>query len=203
MKRLILAFVCFGLISVFAQNPLEKISAKLQLKMQTDSQSERFLVWVYFTDKGTDLDGYYLNPESVVSKKSLDRRAKVLSQSNLIDFADLPVNQNYLNILIQSGFELKQKSKWFNAVSGYANEIEVNQIALNSFVSSIDVVGTFAKNVNDIEFNSSQTGFDNSLQPEEINTIIPAIKLHFIFFHSTTLLFVVKRNICIEPIQSY
>ncbi len=35
MKKLILAFVCFGLISVFAQNPLEKISPKLQLKMQS------------------------------------------------------------------------------------------------------------------------------------------------------------------------
>ena len=30
MKRIIIAFLCFGFISVFAQNPLEKISPKLQ-----------------------------------------------------------------------------------------------------------------------------------------------------------------------------
>ena len=110
MKRLILAFVCFGLVSVFGQNPLEKISPKLQLKMHNDSQSDKILIWIYFTDKGNDLDGYYLNPESVVSQKSLDRRAKILSQSKLIDFTDLPVNQIYINVLLQNGFELKQKS---------------------------------------------------------------------------------------------
>ena len=170
MKRLILAFVCIGLTSVFAQNPLEKISPKLQMKIQSDLQSDNYLVWIYFTDKGNNTESYLSDPLSVVSQKSLDRRAKVLSQSKLIDFTDLPVNQIYINVLLQNGFELKQKSKWFNAVSGYASESEINQIVLNSFVSSVDVVGTFAKKVDDIEFNSSQTGFDNPLQPEGVHT---------------------------------
>jgi len=113
MKKLILAFLCFVLITSYAQNSLEKISPKLQLKMQTNPQSESYLVWIYFTDKGNDLDGYFLNPQTVVSQKSLDRRAKVLSQSSLIDFSDLPVNQNYINVLIQNGFELNQLSNWF------------------------------------------------------------------------------------------
>jgi serine protease AprX len=170
MKRLIFALVCFGLINVFGQNPLEKISPKLQLKMHNDSQSDKILIWIYFTDKGNDLDGYYLDPESVVSRKSLDRRTKVLSQTNLIDFADLPVNQNYINALIQNGFQLKQKSRWFNAVSGYASKNEINQIALNTFVNSIDVVGTFTKNVDDIEFSSTQTSPDSPSQPEGIHS---------------------------------
>ena len=42
-----------------------------------------------------------------------------------------------LDELIQNGFELKQKSKWFNAVSGYASENEINQIVSNSFVKKI------------------------------------------------------------------
>ncbi len=171
MKKLILAFVCFGLITSFAQNSLEKISPKLQLKMQTDSQSDNYLVWIYFTDKGNDLDGYYSNPQSVVSQKSLDRRTKVLSQSSLIDFSDLPVNQNYINALMQYGFELKQKSKWFNAVSGFASQSEINQIALNLFVKRIDVVGTFAKRIDDVEFNSSQTDFDSPNQPDGITSL--------------------------------
>ena len=58
--------------------------------------------------------------------------------------------------LVQNGFELKQKSKWFNAVSGYATQNEINQFATNSFVKKIDVVGTFAKRIDDVEFNELQ-----------------------------------------------
>ena len=171
MKKLIIVFVCFGLITVFAQNPLQKITPKLQLKMESDSQLGKYLVWIYFADKGNDLDGYYLNPESVVSKKSLDRREKVLSKSNLIDFTDLPVNKNYINILIQNGFELKQKSKWFNAVSGFASQSEIDQIALNLFVKKIDLVGTFAKRSDDIEFNTTQSINDNQTQIEGTHSL--------------------------------
>jgi len=52
MRSLIITFVCFGFISVFAQNPLEKITPKLQLKMQSNSQTDKYLIWVYFNDKG-------------------------------------------------------------------------------------------------------------------------------------------------------
>ncbi|MBE0552007.1 MAG: S8 family peptidase [Ignavibacterium sp.] len=171
MKRLILAFVCFGFISVFAQNPLEKISPKLQQKMQSDSQTDKYLVWVYFTDKGNNIEGYYTNPQTVVSQKSLERRAKVLSESHLIDFTDLPVNQTYVSILNQNGFELKQKSKWFNAVSGFASRNEINQIASTKFIKKVDVVGTFAKRVEDIEFNSKEPGNDNPNQPEGTHSL--------------------------------
>ena len=36
MKKLILGMICFGFITVFAQNPLQKIAPRLQLKMQLD-----------------------------------------------------------------------------------------------------------------------------------------------------------------------
>jgi hypothetical protein len=172
MKKLILAFLCVGLLSVFAQNPLQKISPKLQLKMQSDSQSDRFLIWVYLVDKGNDLSSYLANPQTVVSQKSLDRRSNIFHRSEeLLDFSDLPVNQNYVNQLIQNGFELKQKSRWFNAVSGYANRNLINQIAANQFVNKIDIVGTFAKRVDDIEFEQTEFNNDSPLQPEGTHTL--------------------------------
>ncbi len=171
MKRFILAFVCFGFISVFAQSPLEKIAPKLQQKMQLDTQTDKYLIWVYFTDKGNNVESYYSNPQTVVSQKSLERRAKVLNESRLIDFTDIPVNQTYVSLLNQNGFELKQKSKWFNAVSGFASKNEINQIASKSFVKKIDVVGTFAKRVDDTEFNSTESGSDNPNQPESIHSL--------------------------------
>ena len=109
MKKLILAFLCLGLLSVFAQNPLQKITTKLQTKLLSESQSDRFLIWVYLSDKGNNLESYLANPQSVVSQKSLDRRANIFHRSEeLLNFSDLPVNQNYVNELIQNGFELKQ-----------------------------------------------------------------------------------------------
>lgn len=171
MKQLILAIACFSLFVANAQSTLEKITPRLEMKMQSDVQSDKYLVWVYFTDKGDNLDHYFANPLTVVSKKSLERRAKVLSENNLIDFTDLPVNQNYVNQIIQNGFELKQKSRWFNGISGFASANEIYQIAANLFVKKIDVVGTFAKNYDDVEFKPAQNQNDNPVQPQGINTL--------------------------------
>ena len=171
MKRLILAFLCVGLVGVFAQSPLQKISTRLQAKLQSDGPNQNQLIWIYFTDKGDNVDTYFSNPTSVVSQKSLDRRAKYIDQSNLISTIDLPVNQNYINQLLQNGFIVKQKSRWFNSVSGYANETLINQIAQNSFVRLIDVVATFAKSSDNLEFEQSEFINDNPLQPEGIHTL--------------------------------
>jgi len=171
MNRFIIAFVCFGLFSVYAQNPLEKISPKLQLKMQSDAQTDQILVWVYLKDKGNNIDSYFSNPLNVVTQKSLDRRAKVLDQSNLIGVMDLPVNQGYIEQLVQIGFTVKHKSKWFNALSGYASESIINQISQNSFVRLIDVVGTYATRADDIEFQQVEITTDNPLKPEGIHSL--------------------------------
>ena len=72
---------------------------------------------------------------------------------------------------MQNGFILKQKSKWFNAVSGYASESLINQISQNSFVRLIDIVGTFAKRVDDIEFEHSEYINDNPDQPTGIYSL--------------------------------
>ena len=171
MKRFILAFVCFGFIGVFAQNQLEKIAPKLQLKMQLDSEANKDLIRVYVTNKGNNLGSYYSNPQTVVSQKSLDRRAKVLDRSNLINFSDMPVNQNYINELIANGFILKHRSKWFNAVSGYVTKDQINEIAQITSVELLDVVGAFSKRWDDIEFRTTENYNESPLQPSGINTL--------------------------------
>lgn len=171
MKKLIIAFVCIGLVGVFAQNPLQKITQKLQVILQSDGANQNHLVWVFFTDKGNGVDSYFSNPLTVVTQKSLDRRSKIFDQSNLISVTDLPVNQNYINQIIQYGFIVKHKSKWFNAVSGYANENLINLIAQSPFVKQLDVVGTYGVRKNDIEFEYNEPNTDNPLQPEGLHTL--------------------------------
>lgn len=171
MKKFVFTLVCFGLINVFAQNPLEKITPRLQLKMQSDNSSVSYLVWIYFTDKGNNLDSYFANPQSVVSQKSLDRRAKVLNKAHLISLMDIPVSNVYVDQLIIKGFTVRHRSKWFNAVSGYATKNQINEISQNTFVKSLDVVGTYGINRDNIEFEQTESTNDNPLQPLGVNTL--------------------------------
>jgi subtilisin family serine protease len=171
MKKYFLIILLFTVLPMFAQSPIDKLSNRLKSKIEIVSDSEKILVWVFFTDKGNDLSDYFANPELVVSQKSLDRRAKLRSESDLIDFTDIPVNQNYINQLVLSGFELRNRSKWFNAVSGFIYVNNINQIIRHSFVMKIDLVGTFAKNSNDLEFIDDDNINDYPDQPAGIHVI--------------------------------
>lgn len=171
MKNLIVFVLVLLSTNVYSQSALQKIAPKLQSRFEITQPAEKLLIWVYFTDKGNNVDSYLSNPQTVVSQKSLDRRSKVLDRNNLIDITDIPVNQNYVMELVRTGFQLKQKSKWLNAVSGFANQLTINQIANKSFVRSIDVVGTFSKNDDDIEFKKSEYIESGTLQPAGVNSL--------------------------------
>lgn len=160
MKLIGIAFVLFAGI-MFAQSSVEKFTPQLNTVVSNADQNEELLVWVFFSDKGDDTQDYLSKPNTVVSEKSLKRRAKVLSEDKLITLSDLPVNQNYIDQLSSSGFRLKQKSKWFNGVSGWATTSELTQFANMPFVKQLDIVYRFRKN--NFEEESAKD------QPEELN----------------------------------
>lgn len=169
MKRIFLIIFIISFIPVFAQSPVNKISAELKSGLESGMRDNKILVWIYFSDKGINVNDDLVNPQKFISKKSLERRAKVLSKNNLVDFTDITVNQNYINVLRQQGFEVKQKSKWFNAVSGYATSSEINSISLLSFVKKIDIVKKLLRRKDDFEFQKSEINLNKSLmQPEGI-----------------------------------
>lgn len=130
--------------SVLAQNSANKISTSLRSELQ--QSSPRYLIWIYFTDKGENPENFFSNPESVISKKSIERRTKSFLKNSSIDFTDLPIYSEYIDKLISVGFELKQKSKWFNSVSGYANSATIKTISSFSFVKKLDLVKRFKRN---------------------------------------------------------
>jgi hypothetical protein len=137
MKKLF--FLFFLLISTaFTQQ--EKVTPLLQTKILHSKENEQLLVWVFFSDKGNATEQYFAHPSVVVSEKSLHRRSKVLPPNALIDITDIPVNNSYISALQQFGFALKQKSKWFNGISGYVSKMQIQQIASLPFVKQIDIV---------------------------------------------------------------
>jgi subtilisin family serine protease len=171
MKNFFLMLVLFANILIYPQSVVEKISPELQSKLIDANPSEKILVWIYLTDKGNSLQDYFDNPETVVSGKSLQRRAKLRNES-LLDYSDLPVNDNYINQLQASGFQLKQKSKWLNAVSGYADKITINIVAQKSFVKFLDVVKKFKRSENNLEFEETEVEKSQyQPQPEGLHSL--------------------------------
>ena len=142
MKDLAIFVILFAGI-LFAQSSVEKFSPQLNVVLEKSNPSEELMVWVFFNDKGSETENYFQKPSTVVSEKSLIRRAKVLSVDEIISQRDLPVNQNYISQLQAAGFKLKQKSKWFNGVSGWIRSSDLSQIAMLPFVKQMDIVYRF------------------------------------------------------------
>lgn len=171
MKKIILLLVVLLSIVCFAQSAGQKISDKLNLVLQNSGADDEILIWVFFTDKGENLERYFTSPSSVVSEKSLLRRAKVLDKNSLISQMDLPVNANYINTIQQAGFKVKQKSRWFNGVSGYATKNIIEQLSVNQVVRMIDVVHKFKSSyeVENSENNNSESSpYESLLKPGEV-----------------------------------
>ncbi|GEM_PF-157048 len=133
-------------ISINAQS---KLSKSLTTYLQAKPEQSKLLVWVYFTDKGSNLEKYFANPVSVVSERSLKRRKKVLPESALIDFIDIPLNSDYINKLERFGIKIKQKSKWLNGVSCYIDKLLLSKITKLDFVKEIDLVRTYKRKEKD------------------------------------------------------
>jgi len=145
MKSIVAAVIFFAGIS-FAQSSMEKFTPELNSVIDYSNLNEELLVWVFFTDKGTETQNYFQKPSTVVSEKSLKRRAKVLSADKLISETDLPVNHNYIDQVQSLGFVLKQKTKWFNGISGFITKDKLVQISALPFVKQLDIVYRFRKN---------------------------------------------------------
>ncbi len=161
MKLVGISIILFAGI-LFAQSSVEKFTPQLNDVIDNSNQSEELLIWVFFSDKGNETQNYFQKPYTVVSEKSLKRRAKVLSDDKLISTSDLPVSQSYIEQIQSLGFQLKQKSKWFNGVSGWASKDELAQFANLPFVKQLDIVYRF-RNDNFEE----ETQNDNSEEPNQ------------------------------------
>jgi len=158
---------------VLAQSSVEKFTPQLDAVISSANQNEELLVWVFFTDKDNEIQNYLSKPTTVVSEKSLKRRAKVLSDDKLITERDLPVYQSYVEQIKAKGFQVKQKTKWFNGVSGWATRDELIQIANSQFVKQLDIVYRFRKdNFEEESLNDNQEEINQNLsKPEGTNSL--------------------------------
>ena len=111
------------------------------------SQNKYF---IYFNDKGIESQTLskssklYEEAEKLLSKESIERRKQVMGD-DYITFEDIPVNEKYIGALEASGIKVVHKLKWFNSISCYLNEQQLNDIKNFSFIKSIEPVRAFTK----------------------------------------------------------
>lgn len=122
------------------------IGPRLASALPSLGPEEAIPVWVTFTDKGSMEALREAVPATVVSERSLLRRAKVRPADKLVDYADLPVSQEYVSAVGAVVDRVRQRSRWFNAVSALATPGQIGALAQLPFVSEIELVARFRKN---------------------------------------------------------
>ncbi|MFH0736010.1 MAG: S8 family serine peptidase [bacterium] len=162
-KTAVILFFIFTVIT--AQN--HKINPNVINKLNTQNSEEKVLVWVFFTDKGNDLERYFSNPLLALSQKSINRRAKLHSFERGLDVLDIPVNSEYLKSLNNFGVIIKNKSRWLNGISCYVNQHQLNMLINLNFVKNIDLVEKY-KSIQKIKSNFIESSV--SYKPKGINS---------------------------------
>lgn len=125
--------------------------------------------YVFFKDKGNQT-GSSLSKNSVEYQKALgslsqaciERRRKTLG-NNIITEDDIPVCENYIAILKNSGIKIENTLKWFNAVTAYLTTAQIEQIQKLAFVDRIEKVKLFSRmNTPATDVNTAKINYTNA-----------------------------------------
>ncbi|MBL7958670.1 S8 family serine peptidase, partial [bacterium] len=141
----VFTFCVFMLVAPMQRND-NKIDIVLKDRLSKMSSDEKELVWIYFKDKGADVNLKKNRAFQTLSSKALKRRAKVRSSDNLVDERDVPVFQNYCKAIEEKGIIIRNTSKWFNAVSAWATREQIEIMNNFDFIIRIAPVARFQKN---------------------------------------------------------
>jgi len=129
----------------------KNLSAYLNYISNSDNSynsNEEILIWIYFSDKGINSNDTFDNEIKIkkhLTEKSIERRLKRIKDGKKFDLTDIPVNADYIREITDLGIKIKQKSKWFNAVSCYVNKNQIENITQKSFVKTVDLVLKYKK----------------------------------------------------------
>jgi serine protease AprX len=148
--------------------------------------------WVIFRDKGPDVQStgplpvnsaLYEFAKEYISPRSLARRAKSLQPDLLLDAADIPMYEPYIDFIARLGCQPVQRSRWLNAMSAYLTQENISVIEKLSFVLTIKPVVRFSfkkalvksTDIRNLSDRDPSVDYGNSF---EQLTIINALPLH-------------------------
>jgi hypothetical protein len=112
---------------------------------------------VYFKDKGVEVNERlektsiaYQSALSELTNRCVNRRIKNLGEENIITFEDIQLNNDYISSLEAMGIKIENRLKWFNAISTYLTDQQLNEIVHLEFVEKIEPVRTLRFRNNDL-----------------------------------------------------
>lgn len=129
------------------------------LSVSVNSQTKYL---IYFKDKGVSPNNslqkssaLFKLAEKELSQRAIERRKQVMGEDNYITFEDIPLNDNYLHQIETLGIKIENKLKWFNAVSAYLTDGQLNSIKSLSSVQKIEKVRVFHSKNDESKLNES------------------------------------------------
>ena len=153
MKKYLMFFLLSAIVIsmlIASKSNSDKFGPRLKWSVENNPKSI-YTVYVYLKDKGPEADKMLLNPLSLVTQRSLDRRMKVMPSGQLVEMSDVPVYPNYLNEVATKVIKVRNALKWFNAVSVEATREQLYKLDDMDCVNSIELVETYIKHANDVE----------------------------------------------------
>lgn len=120
----------------------EKISPPLLQKI-AQAENNLFSVWIYFTDKGPDLEQKIIEARARLRPETLLRRLRLLDFEKITDELDVPVWENYILKVRPFLSRLRHASRWLNAISAEASGSNLRKIASWPFISRIEEIKSF------------------------------------------------------------
>ena len=102
---------------------------------------------IYFKDKGiakthtlSKSSQYFIEAESQLSKRSIERRKKTMGERSYITYEDVPISNNYITEIENYGIKIIRKLKWFNAVSAKLTDSQLQMLNNFPFIKKIEPV---------------------------------------------------------------
>ncbi len=155
---LLLLFFSWAVISTVPDEG-KKIGTLAEKRFAQILPDDKELVWIYFSDKKENDNLSKSAVARSLSPKSLKRRSKVRRADQLIDDRDLPVSERYIRMIEEQGIEIRNRSKWFNAVSAWVTLAEAANLSNFDFVTRIELVARFSKKMDEIPLKIAENYF--------------------------------------------
>jgi serine protease AprX len=115
--------------------------------VEKHQENGKVKVWVFFTDKRIYTKGQFesatLAAREKITPRAMARRAK--HGVSAIEFADLPVNQRYIDLVANAGAKLRWASRWLNAASFEVDRATLDLIGKFPFVERIQPVAIYER----------------------------------------------------------
>ena len=121
----------------------ENISPRLLNLITQKGENHRFTAWVFFSDKGTDLAQQIETAYLSLNPRTMQRRLRHRGNTSLADAYDVPVKEEYVDLVGKLVSRIRHRSRWLNAVSVEASGQILIKVSELDFVKRIEKVASY------------------------------------------------------------